>query len=96
MDEPFTGVDVTTQEATLGLLEHLRMQEVTAIISTHDLNLAASRFDAVILLNKELVAYGPPREVLNPQNLARAFGNALLVMENGIVMVDECCPPEEK
>lgn len=96
MDEPFTGVDVTTQEATLGLLEHLRMREVTAIISTHDLNLAASRFDAVILLNKELVAYGAPREVLNPQNLARAFGNALLVMENGIVMVDECCPPEEK
>ena len=95
MDEPFTGVDVTTQEATLNLLDHLRMKKVTAIISTHDLNLAASRFDAVILLNKELVAYGPPREVLNPQNLARAFGNSLLVMENGIVMVDECCPPEE-
>ncbi len=95
MDEPFTGVDVTTQEATLNLLDHLRMKEVTAIISTHDLNLAASRFDTVILINKELVAYGPPAEVLNPQNLSRAFGNSLLVMENGVVMVDECCPPEE-
>jgi ABC-type Mn2+/Zn2+ transport system ATPase subunit len=95
MDEPFTGVDVTTQEATLNLLDHLRMKEVTAIISTHDLNLAASRFDTVILMNKQLVACGPPREVLNPQNLARAFGNSLLVMENGVVMVDECCPPEE-
>ncbi len=94
MDEPFTGVDVTTQEATLNLLDHLRAQQVTALISTHDLNLAASRFDAVILLNKQLVAYGAPRDVLNPQNLARAFGNSLLVMENGIALVDECCPPD--
>jgi len=69
---------------------------VTAIISTHDLNLAAARFDAVILLNKELVAYGAPQEVLKHENLARAFGNSLLVMENGLLMVDECCQPEEK
>lgn len=95
MDEPFTGVDVTTQEATLNLLDRLRKQEVTVIISTHDLNLAASRFDAVILLNKHLVAYGAPKDVLNQENLARAFGNSLLVMDNGIMMVDECCPPEE-
>ena len=47
MDEPFTGVDATTQEATLALLDHLRQQKVTVLISTHDLNLAASRFDAV-------------------------------------------------
>lgn len=94
MDEPFTGVDVTTQETTFDLLDHLRKREVTAILSTHDLNLAASRFDAVILLNKRLIACGPPREVLKQENLARAFGNSLLVMENGVMMVDECCPPE--
>jgi ABC-type Mn2+/Zn2+ transport system ATPase subunit len=96
MDEPFTGVDVTTQETTFGLLDRLRERQVTAIISTHDLNLAASRFDAVILLNKSLVAYGPPQEVLTRENLARAFGNSLLVMENGVMLVDECCPPEEE
>ena len=45
MDEPFTGVDATTQEVTFGLLDHLREKVVTAIISTHDLNLAASRSD---------------------------------------------------
>ncbi len=96
MDEPFTGVDVTTQETTFALLDHLRERQVTAIISTHDLNLAASRFDAVILLNKRLVAYGPPQEVLTRENLARAFGNSLMVMENGVMLVDECCPPEEQ
>lgn len=58
MDEPFTGVDVTTQEATLRLLDHLQEQQVTAIVSTHDLNLAASRFDLVLLLNYRLIAFG--------------------------------------
>ena len=95
MDEPFTGVDITTQEATLALLDHLRQREVTTIISTHDLNLAAANFDLVLLLNHRLVAYGPPREALSQPNLLRAFGSSLLVLENGAMLVDECCPPEE-
>jgi len=94
MDEPFTGVDITTQEATLHLLDHLRKREVTTLISTHDLNLAASRFDLVLLLNKGLVAYGAPQEVLKQENLAKAFGNSLLVMQNGAMLVDECCPED--
>ena len=96
MDEPFTGVDVTTQEATLNLLDHLRSQHVTAIVSTHDLNLAASRFDLVLLLNHKLIAFGTPQEVFVKENLAQAFGNSLLVMENGMMLVDECCPPDEE
>jgi ABC-type Mn2+/Zn2+ transport system ATPase subunit len=95
MDEPFTGVDITTQEATLNLLDVLRDRSVTAITSTHDLNLAASRFDYILLLNKRLIAFGPPGEVMQQENLARAFGNSLLVMENGAMLVDECCPPDE-
>jgi ABC-type Mn2+/Zn2+ transport system ATPase subunit len=95
MDEPFTGVDVTTQEATLDLLDNLRERQVTTIISTHDLNLASNRFDLILLLNKRVVAFGPPAEVMRQENLARAFGNSLLVMENGAMLVDECCPPDE-
>jgi manganese/iron transport system ATP-binding protein len=68
---------------------------VTVIISTHDLNLAASRFDYILLLNKRLIAFGPPGEVLRQENLARAFGTSLLVMDNGAMLVDECCPPDE-
>jgi manganese/iron transport system ATP-binding protein len=96
MDEPFTGVDATTQEATFTLLDHLREQQVTAIISTHDLNLAASRFDLVLLINHHLIAFGTPRQVFVKENLASAFGNSLLVMDNGMMLVDECCPPDEK
>jgi ABC-type Mn2+/Zn2+ transport system ATPase subunit len=95
MDEPFTGVDVTTQEATLALLDHLRERQVTTIISTHDLNLAASRFDLVLLLNKGVVAYGEPLETLKQENLKLAFGNSLLVTENGALLVDECCSPDQ-
>lgn len=96
MDEPFTGVDVTTQETTLNLLDTLREKEVTMMISTHDLNLAASRFDYVLLLNHKLIAFGKPQEVFAKENLASAFGNSLLVMENGVMLVDECCPPDEE
>ena len=96
MDEPFTGVDVTTQEATLTLLDRLRERHVTAIISTHDLNLAATRFDSVLLINKRLVAFGSPSEVLKQENLLKAFGSSLLVMETGTMLVDECCPPDEE
>lgn len=96
MDEPFTGVDVTTQEATLRLLDHLRERDVTALVSTHDLNLAASRFDFILLLKQRLITFGAPREVFTRENLAQAFGNSLLMMDNGLALVDECCSPEEK
>ena len=96
MDEPFTGVDATTQEVTFGLLDHLREKQVTTIISTHDLNLAATRFDLVLLINHRLIAFGTPQQVFTKENLASAFGNSLLVMENGMMLVDECCPPDEE
>src|SRR5512141_1509405 len=67
MDEPFTGVDAATQETTLELLDDLQAQHVTAMISTHDLNLAATRFESVLLLNHHVVAYGSMNEVLTQQ-----------------------------
>jgi ABC-type Mn2+/Zn2+ transport system ATPase subunit len=96
MDEPFTGVDVTAQDAALTLLDDLHEQGVTAIISTHDLNVAASRFDYVLLLNRRLVAFGRPAEVMRQQYLAGAFGSHLLVMENGAILVDDCCAPGDQ
>jgi ABC-type Mn2+/Zn2+ transport system ATPase subunit len=89
MDEPFTGVDVTTQEATLKLLDDLRAAEVTAMISTHDLSLAASRFDLLLLLNHRLIAFGPPAEVLKQAPLAEAFGSQMLILPDGTLMIDD-------
>jgi ABC-type Mn2+/Zn2+ transport system ATPase subunit len=96
MDEPFTGVDATTQDATLALLDHLRREKVTVLISTHDLNLASSRFDAVLLINHKLIAYGDPKSVFTPENLTRAFGPQLLKLPDGTILVDDCCPPGDE
>ncbi len=60
LDEPFTGVDVATKEATFTLLSDLRTRDVTVLVSTHDLEMAASRFDQVVLLNGRLVSIGTP------------------------------------
>jgi manganese/iron transport system ATP-binding protein len=95
MDEPFTGVDAATQDATLTLLDHLQMREVTIMISTHDLNLAAARFEQVLLLNRRLLAYGPAKQIFTPQVLAEAFGSQALILPEGTVVVDHCCPPTD-
>ncbi len=89
MDEPFTGVDAPTQEATLKLLDDLQAAQVTAMISTHDLNLAASKFDLMLLLNHRLIAFGPPAEVLRQANLAEAFGAQVIVLPDGTTFVDD-------
>jgi ABC-type Mn2+/Zn2+ transport system ATPase subunit len=93
MDEPFTGVDVSTQEATLSLLDQLQGQGVTLMVSTHDLNLASNRFEQVLLINRRVIEYGNPAQVFTPDNVTKAFGTHTLVL-NGNVVVDECCPPE--
>lgn len=95
MDEPFTGVDFATQEATLALLDQLRPAQVTVMVSTHDLNLATQRFDRVLLLNKRLIAYGTAQEVFQPEAIRQAFGTKVLDLQ-GMVVVDDCCPPDEQ
>jgi len=91
MDEPFAGVDAASEEAILRLLDQLREQCVTVILATHDLNLAADRFDRLLLLNTEVIAYGPPREILCPDILRRAYGGQLAVWEheNGLMLIGD-------
>jgi ABC-type Mn2+/Zn2+ transport system ATPase subunit len=94
MDEPFTGVDAATQEATLNLLDELHARQVTVMVSTHDLNLAARRFDQVLLLNRRLVTFGPPEQVFTPAFISQAFSGQALFLD-GVIVVDQCCPPDE-
>lgn len=94
MDEPFNGVDLSTQEATFELLAELKKQNVTVLVSTHDLNMAAKRFESVILLKRKLVAYGSANEVMKRENLIAAFGEKLYMLD-GAAVVDHCCPPED-
>ena len=94
MDEPFTGVDAPSTEAILEIIERLRDQGVTVLVSTHDLNLAVERFDRLALLNHQMIAYGPPHEVITPQTLAAAYGGQALWHGEDYAMVVgdiDCC-----
>jgi ABC-type Mn2+/Zn2+ transport system ATPase subunit len=94
MDEPFAGIDASTQEATLALLDQLKALRVTVMVSTHDLNLATERFDRVLLLNRDIIAYDEASRVFTAEAVMRAFGSHTLVLEGRPVVVDDCCPPE--
>jgi ABC-type Mn2+/Zn2+ transport system ATPase subunit len=97
MDEPFAGVDTPSKEAILEILNRLRAQAVTVLVSTHDLNLAVDRFDRLALLNRKLIAYGLPRQVVTPQSLAAAYGGQALWRGEDYAMVlgDIGCCGEE-
>jgi ABC-type Mn2+/Zn2+ transport system ATPase subunit len=91
LDEPFTGVDVNAKETILDLLERLRERHITVLVSTHDMQTAADRFELVALLKGRLVAYGPPPEVFTPEHISTAFGGQALFLD-GMVVIDQCCP----
>lgn len=91
LDEPFTGVDVSAREALLTLLARLRERSITVLVSTHDMETAARRFELVALLNRRLIAYGAPPDVFTPDHLTEAFGGQALFLD-GMVVIDQCCP----
>jgi ABC-type Mn2+/Zn2+ transport system ATPase subunit len=91
LDEPFTGVDLGARESLLTLLERLRGQGITVLVSTHDMRTAAERFELVALLNGRLIAYGRPAAVFTEEHLGAAFGGHALFL-SGMVVIDECCP----
>jgi len=95
LDEPFNGVDISTQEAILDLFKDLESKKVTVLFSTHDLNLASKFFKTCLLLNRQLIAFGSPQTVFDAKNLARAFGEHSLHVEDTFV-VDQCCGPDRK
>jgi manganese/zinc/iron transport system ATP- binding protein len=74
MDEPFAGVDATTERAIIQLLQELRSQGKTVVVVHHDLQTLKEYFDWCMLLNVRRVAIGPVDEVLTKDNLHRAYG----------------------
>jgi manganese/iron transport system ATP-binding protein len=90
LDEPFTGVDAPTQAATLSLLDRLHDRGVTVLASTHDLSLAASRFERVWLVNCRTIAYGSAAEVFTAEHITRAFQGKVLSI-GGALVVDHSC-----
>ena len=77
LDEPFTGVDVNTEEAIIALLGQLRDEGRVMLVSTHNLGSVPEFCDRAVLLDRTVLASGPTRETFTRANLERAFGGVL-------------------
>lgn len=74
MDEPFQGVDATTEKAIIEVLRTLRDGGKTVVVVHHDLETVPEYFDDVLLLNVRAVASGPVAMVFTPENLRATYG----------------------
>jgi manganese/iron transport system ATP-binding protein len=77
LDEPFTGVDVQTEEAIITLLRALRDEGRVMLVSTHNLGSVPEFCDQTILVKGTVLAYGPTAQIFTQENLQMAFGGVL-------------------
>jgi len=91
LDEPVTGVDATTQEDLMDVLEAEARAGKTVIASTHDLICAAQRFHQAAFVNGRIVATGPAEMVLDRQLLSDTYGGHVLVLpdDGGRLVLDD-------
>lgn len=84
LDEPFTGVDVNGQREIMHTLDDLTANGITLILSTHDLNVAVTSFDRMLLINQRVIACGTSGEVFQPDVLKDAYGGSIgFLQHNG-------------
>lgn len=77
LDEPFTGVDVQTEDAIIALLRAMRDEGRVMLVSTHNLGSVPEFCDRTILIKGTILAYGLTSEIFTPKNLEMAFGGVL-------------------
>ena len=94
MDEPLSGLDLPSQDVIYSVLDELQTRGVTVMVATHDLHEAAERYERVMLLNRRLIGFGPPTEVLSADHLTSAYGGHLQLIETNdglLALGDTCC-----
>ena len=86
LDEPFVGVDVTTEEQIIKSLKRLAGEGKTLLVVHHDLATVKDYFDKVILLNQRMIAYGDTEETFTEDNIAKAYRSQLPILhKTGLV-----------
>ncbi|WP_275094489.1 metal ABC transporter ATP-binding protein [Paenibacillus sp. CFBP13512] len=88
MDEPFAGVDATTEKAIISLLEQLKAEGKTVLVVHHDLSTVEAYFDDVLLLNRTLIGAGAVKDIFNADMLQQTYGGKMAVLQGkeGIVL----------
>ncbi|MCC0179389.1 metal ABC transporter ATP-binding protein [Waterburya agarophytonicola K14] len=77
-DEPFVGVDQKTENIIFDIFHKLADEGKIVVVVNHDLGESITNFDELILLNKELIAAGQRQQVLQDENLQRAYGGKVM------------------
>lgn len=80
MDEPFAGVDAATEAAIIAVLRELRSAGKTILVVHHDLPTARQYFDRLLLLNMNVVAFGPTEQVFTAELLQKTYGGRLTLL----------------
>lgn len=80
-DEPFVGVDISTEEKIMDILHRLRNEGRTLLVVHHDLAKVKEYFDHVILVNQRIIAFGPTEHVFTEENISRAYGGTLNILQ---------------
>ena len=80
LDEPFVGVDISTEQKIIEILKRLAGEGKTLLVVHHDLSTVNQYFDSVLLLNQRLIATGPTSSVFNDINIAKAYGGQLNIL----------------
>lgn len=81
LDEPFVGVDAATEASIIQILKALVATGKTVLVVHHDLSTVQKYFDKIILLNQRLVAAGDVNTTFTPENIAKAFGGQLGILQ---------------
>ena len=81
LDEPTSGVDIKTRDEVMHLLDELNHQDVTVIMTTHEINAVAAHLPWVVCLNGGIVDEGPPARVFTPETLRRTYEADIMVTE---------------
>ena len=87
LDEPFTGVDTTSTDLLLDILDDLRADGVAVVMATHDLSVAHLACGDACLINRRQVAFGPIEEALTAERLRETYGAGAVVLAGGSTIV---------
>lgn len=80
LDEPFVGIDITTEETIIRILKELATNGKTLLVVHHDLSTVDNYFNRVILLNQRLLAYGDTETTFTQENVAKTYGAQLTIL----------------
>lgn len=90
LDEPTAGVDIKTRDEVMHLLDELNHQDITILMTTHEINAVAAHLPWVVCLNGRIVAEGPPGQVFTPEVLKETYNAEIFVTQyEGMTLVAE-------